>query len=178
MPRTSLAQIQQLPDLLSNEHFTFDLGQIPGNNIDAMMTIKVIDAVISGFGNSSFNVSLAGYTRNFRGVKTFGQEKTLSIVYAEDTLMNTYNALRNWDQQIVGTASGTSIGGIADYGISQCYLTIYDQAGNQLDVLTFYNVFILDVQDVQVTGQQQGNAMNIPVSFKFDYYTSLLAPIR
>ena len=179
MPRISLAQIQQLPDILSTEHFTFFLGSLPGGgDANGNLMLKCMEAVISGFGNTAFPVQLAGYVRNFRGMKTYGQDHSLNISYVEDTQMQTYYDLRNWNEQIVGTASGTSIGGVADYAVQEAYLTIYDQAGNQVDVLTFYNVILQDVQDVQISGSDQSTPMRLQVGFKFDYYTSSLAAPR
>jgi hypothetical protein len=165
MPRIALNDIQNLPDILSTEHFTLQLGTIPGGGDSNGLMLKCADANVPGFSTENYEAMLAGTVRNFRGRKMY--PRTLAVTFLEDSSMTTLNALRNWMEQIVGTNSNTSIGGIAVYSVN-ALLTIFDMAGNDIDEITFMNCFIQDVPDVQVTGESS-TLWRVPATFKYDW---------
>jgi hypothetical protein len=165
MARVQLQEFQNLPDILSSEHFSFNLGTIPGIGDSYSLLLKCLDCNIPGFSTESFDVMLHGMQRAFRGRRMY--PRTLAVNFVEDSTMATLNALRSWMEQIVGTNSNTSIGGIAQYGVNAT-LTIYDQAGNDIDSINFINCFVQDVPDVQVTGESS-TLMRVAATFKYDY---------
>jgi hypothetical protein len=165
MARVTLDEIMGLPDILSSEHFSFNLTEVPGVGDSQDLLLKCMDCNIPGFSTESFEVMLHGMTRNFRGRKMF--PRVLAVTFVEDTLMNTLNDLRIWGEQIVGTQSNTSIGGIKDYAVTAT-LTIYDQAGNDIDFIEFINCFVQDVPDTPVTGESS-TLMRATATFKYDY---------
>jgi hypothetical protein len=165
MARVQLSEVENLPDILSSEHFTFNLAEIPGSGDAYSLLLKCIDCNIPGFSTESYEAMIHGVVRNFRGRKMY--PRTLAVTFVEDSTMDTLNSLRNWMEQIVGTNSNTSIGGIADYGVLAT-LTVYDQAGNDIDSIDFINCFVQDVPDVQVTGESS-TLMRVTATFKYDY---------
>jgi hypothetical protein len=165
MPRITLTQIQSLPDLLSSEHFTFNLGEIPNVGDGLQLMLKCVDCNIPGFSTEAFDVMLHGVQRSFRGRKMY--PRTLACTYVEDSTMDTLNTLRSWMEQVVGTDSNTSVGGILDYSVPAT-LTIFDQAGNDIDSMDFINCYVQDVPDVQVTGESS-TLMRVTATFKYDY---------
>lgn len=165
MARVTLAEVENLPDILSTEHFGFNLGNVPGSGDGYQLLLKCLDCNIPGFSTESFDVMIHGMQRAFRGRKMY--PRTLAVTFVEDSTLNTLITLRNWMEQIVGTNSNTSIGGITEYG-TNAVLTIYDQAGNGVDEITFVNCFVQDVPDVQVTGESS-TLMRITATFKYDF---------
>lgn len=165
MPRITLSQIESLPDVLSSEHFTLQFGEIPNVGDGLQLMLKYIDCNIPGFSTEAFDVMLHGVQRGFRGRRMY--PRSLACSFVEDSTMDTLNTLRQWMEQIVGTDSNTSVGGILDYAVPAT-LTIFDQAGNDIDSMNFINCFVQDVPDVQVTGESS-TLMRITATFKYDY---------
>lgn len=165
MARVQLSETQSLPDILSSEHFTLQLGNIPGVGDSYPLLLKCLDTNIPGFSTESYEVMIHGSVRNFRGRRMF--PRTLAATFVEDSTGETLASLRTWMEQIVGTNSNTSIGGIADYS-TESLLTVYDQAGNPVDQITFINLFLQDVPDVQVSGESS-TVMRVTATFKYDY---------
>lgn len=165
MPRVTLNEYQSLPDVLSAEHFAFNLADVPGFGDGYPLLIKCIDANIPGFSNEAYEVPLHGMVRNFRGRRMY--PRSLAVSFIEDTTLGTLSALRGWMEQIVGTQSNTSVGGVADYGVTAT-LTIFDQAGNTVDEIQFINTFLQDVPDIQVTGESSA-LLRVTATFRYDY---------
>jgi len=165
MPRITLSEVQSLPDILSTEHYVFNLGDIPGVGDSYPLAIKCVDANIPGFSTESYEVPLHGTVRRFRGRKMY--PRSLAVTFIEDSTLHTLLTLRQWMEQIVGSESQTSIGGVADYS-TLATLTLFDQAGNEVNSLEFINCFVQDVPDTQVTGESS-TAMRITATFSYDY---------
>lgn len=164
MPRVSLSDYMSLPDILSTEHYAFNLSDVPGVGDSYNLLIKCVDCNIPGFSTESYEVPLHGMVRNFRGRRMY--PRTLAVTFLEDTTMDTLTSLRIWMEQIVGSETNTSIGNSADYEVTGT-LTIYDQAGNDIDEIQFLNCFLQDVPDIQMTGESS-TAMRVSTTFRYD----------
>jgi hypothetical protein len=163
--RITLAEAQSIPDILSAENYRLNLGEIPNIGNAADLSIKCQTAVIPGRRNESFEASLGGYVRNFSGRNLW--ERTIAIGFVEDITMGTSYLLRGWLEQIRGTNSGTAIGNIADYSVSP-ELSIFDQAGNEVDVVQFFNFYIESLSDINLE-VNSSQPIQIQATFRYDY---------
>lgn len=174
MPVITNADVQSLPDILASDRFVLNLGSIPGSGDSRSLSIKCMDAMMSGYSNEAFPVPLNTHTRMFRGRKTY--PRTLQIQYVEDVGVDTNYRLRKWMEDIVGTDSGSSNGYIADYAITS-QLEVYDTAGALADLGAYFRFFPIDVQGYSMNGQQS-NPVVISCTFSFDYCKFNNTPTR
>lgn len=167
MARVSLSRVQSLPDIITTEAFELILGVVP-NSIgnDERLVLKVLNANIPGFSNETYEVNLHSHVLKFRGRKMY--PRTLAVTYVEDSQYHTMRILRNWHEYIVGTETSNSASDKAQYSVD-ADLVFYNQKGDEIDRNTFYNLFITDVPDVQVSGESSG-LMQISVTFSYDHY--------
>jgi hypothetical protein len=166
MPALTQSQIQALPDVLASDRFTINFGSIPGygdtyNNL----TLKCLDCVIAGTGNEHFQVPLGNVMRNFRGKKMY--QRQMSVTFAETVDASTVAALRQWNEQVVGTNSGNSQGYIASYAVT-AVVSVYDTTGAVADTATFYNCFIADMQDYNLD-TSTSQPVRVQALFVYDY---------
>lgn len=176
MARIAISQQEALPDFISTENFEFVIGPVPGGGDPVALGLKVLQAPIAGFGNQVMSVNIAGFTRNFRGRKHYGAAggaSTLNVVFVEDATFATLNALRAWHEIIVGTNSGAG-GTRAQYAAVGRLIT-YDQSGNSINETDYWQLFIDNVGEVQMTGEST-NVFQVTCAFVFDYFTSPSTP--
>ena len=167
MPALTLTQIQSLPDVLSTDRFTINFGVIPTfGDTSTTLLLKCMDATITGVSNQRFPVPLGSVMRNFRGKKDFDQG-TLQFVFVETVDMSTLAALRQWQEYIAGTVSGSSQGYISSYAVT-AVLSTYDTTGSVADTVTLYRCFPEVIQAVNLS-TQQSQPMSISCAFSFDY---------
>jgi hypothetical protein len=167
MPALTQSQMQSLPDVLSTDRFTINFGVIPTfGDTSTTLLLKCMDVAITGVQNQRFPVPLGTVMRSFRGKKEFDQG-TLQCTFVETVDMSTLAALRQWQEFIVGTNSGSSQGYINSYATTPVIST-YDTTGSVADTVTLYRCFPDAVQAVQLS-TQASQAMAIQCSFSFDY---------
>jgi hypothetical protein len=166
MPPIGLSQIQSLPDALTTERFVLNFGNVPGgDNSFFNLTIRCQDALIAGVRNATFPIMLQGQTRNFRGRREY--QHIMQATFMEGVDLGCLTTLRNWEENVVGTQSGSSNGYIADYAVAVS-LQVYDTAGNVADNMTLFRCYPVDIQDIQLTGQGT-TAMQVLATFSYDY---------
>jgi hypothetical protein len=165
MPVISLSQVEALPDALTGDHYNFYLGTLPGAGDSTSLMIKCLDCVIPGVSNEPVEVQLSAHVRKFRGRKMF--PRILTATFLEDITLDTLTKLRNWDQQIVGTNSATSVGNIAQYAV-QPTLQVFDQKGSLTDSIQFVNLFLFDIQDINLSSESS-QAVRVTAQFSYDY---------
>lgn len=167
MTRINLSRAYEIPDIISTEAFKLVLGTIP-NSIgnDEWMSLKCQNTNWPGFGNEAFDVPLHSFVRRFRGRKTY--PRSLAATFVEDATFHTLKTLRSWHEFIVGTESGGSAGDSAFYSVA-ADLVMYNHKNEEIDRVTFRNLFIQDVPDVPLSGESS-TLFAVPVTFSYDYF--------
>ena len=164
--RIQLAEIQSLPDVLTNESFVLMFGSIPGESENKRLTLQCQSAVIPGTTNNKVSSTLAGFTRHQSGTRTW--QGTMSVTFLETKDMAVLSRLRTWDQYCRGTQSGVSIGYSEDYTVDG-ELTVFDSTGAKSTSCKIYNMFPTDVPDITLDSSGQAAAVTVSVTFSYDY---------
>jgi len=128
-----------------------------------------MDCYILGTSNQKFTVQLGPVNRSFRGRKEFGQGSTLQCTFVETTDLSTLTALRQWQEYIVGTNSGSSQGYISSYATTPT-ITVYDTTGSISDSVQVFRCFPDNLPDIQLS-TQSAQPVVVQCSFSFDYLT-------
>jgi hypothetical protein len=169
MARITLANLKSIGDIIPSDSFELLFGTIPTRGANKSLTLKCLTVSMPGFNTEFFTVRLHGQTPlNFRGAKLYGSQD-ITVSFVEDSTMDTYNTLCQWHEYIVGSDSGASSGSHADYSVDSD-LVIYNQQAVEINRLTLHGMFIHNVAETQLTGEQT-TAMQIQATFKFDYFT-------
>jgi hypothetical protein len=170
MPRINLDQIRGLPDILSTDNFTFNIGTVPSASAisdDTQVFLKCQQAIYPGTGNEVFDVPLAGFVVKMRGRKTFPRQ--LTVTYVEDRSMSTSLLFEGWLEYMTGTLTGNSAGYKASYAIDGATLTEYDTVGNSIKTAVFYGLVPSDKPDIQHDGSSS-QLMMVQMTFMYDYW--------
>lgn len=174
MARVSLDDILSVPDVLSSDAFYFIISKVPGPGGNLRnLALKCLNLSLAGFSHEKITVAVHSHQRNFRGRGI--QPQTISVTYYEDQTFDTWKIIKGWKEFIVGTRSGVSQGYLKDYSTIGT-LEMYDHPGNNIHTMTYYNIFPTDVGDITVDGGSS-SALQIPVTFTYDYTNSDILPI-
>lgn len=178
--RINLNRIDSLPDFLTGDGFELLLGNLPSVGDSTNLTLKVLNTNIPGFSTEPVEANLHGFVKKQRGRKVY--PRTLQVTYLEDTKFDTYNKLRGWMEFIVGSQSGTSAAyknsasGASSYAVN-ADLVIYDTVGREANRVTFWKMFLQEVGDVQISGENTA-LLQVSATFSYDEWTSLYTPAR
>lgn len=164
MARISFQDINVLPDFLDQSEFELVLGVIPGAGDSRRLTLQCQQVSIPGAGNEAWEVLLHGLTFRQRGRKTFPRQ--LSVTFIEGADMVVYNILKNWDEYIAGSESGTSATYKQGYVIT-AFLNVYDTTGALAGIIRFDNFFLQEISDIQLDGTSSGQTA-VSVTFSYD----------
>lgn len=164
MPPVSLNKVKALPDLISNERFEFILGNHPGQT-DDNLHIKCVDVGLAGRKTEPIVVNLWGHQVKHRGKKESSQQ--IPVTFLEDMRMRTYSALRSWSSAVVRGSTGASVGPKSDYSV-EAELRIFDHAGRLASTTKYYNVFVEELEKVQLSGEQS-ELMRVTATFAYDF---------
>lgn len=165
--RITQSQVQALDDMMSADNFVFLFSKIPNWGGDGFsdLTIKALSAAIPGAGQEDFQVTIAGFVRNFRGRRIYNHQ--IDLTFAETVDMSTHNALRNWFEYVAGTDSGTSGDYVKGYAVTGSIYT-FDTTGVQADLANFYRIRPVQMPDTQLSGEGT-QAMQTSCTFTFDW---------
>jgi hypothetical protein len=172
MASPTLTEARGLEDILDTSSYRFEIGQIPGAQIDSRLSVQCTQATYPGVTNEVFQVVFSGgHELSYRGRKVF--PKQLSVTYVETVEMNVTQAFGNWFEYIAGTDSGNAQGYKRDYAIDGPKLYTYDLVGNVADVVTFFGLQVQDKPDVSYDpGSAQPYTINITLTYDF-YFSAL-----
>lgn len=172
--RINLDRLNALPDFLTGEAFELLLGNLPSAGDSTNLTLKVLNTNIPGFSNEPVEANVAGFVKKQRGRKMY--PRTLQVTYLEDVQFDTLNKLRAWHEFIVGSQSGTSAAYKQGYTINSD-LVVYDTVGRESNRVTFWKMFLQEVGDVQVSGENS-SLLQVTATFSYDEWTSIYTAVR
>ena len=163
MAKATLSEIKSLGDALTTECFRFEMPLVPGVGINAKLGLKCQSCVIPGLMNERPIKELFGSKVPYRGPRVTSNQ--IDLVYLEDTKLDTYNTIRGWMDYMVDPLSGD--GTSVSLHATVALLYIFDPQGNTITTHTFWNVFPIAIQDIQLDGTQTAPVL-VHASFSFD----------
>jgi hypothetical protein len=165
MATISYQDVSSLPDALLDDRFALLVTPPAGSSGDTTqgLTLRCMNAAMGGTSIEQILVSLNGFNTHFRGRRMY--PFVLAVAYQETNDGFATTALREWVEYIVGADSGNGVSK-KDYAVSAT-LQVFNEQGNVAIEATFENLWILDVQDVQVSGQAAQQYL-VQASFSYD----------
>lgn len=165
MPRTSYANILQLPDAAQSWNFDLFFPQIPGSNGQArnlsykcktseLPTSKIEPVDIELHGTKKREAGRASYDHNF------------NATFMETIDWATYQTFRAWRKYMRDWKNNAGTDSTA-YKVN-LELDLYDNAGNVSQTIILAGAFPTDINQVQLDGSQN-TVIELQIGFSFDY---------
>lgn len=166
MPKPTLTQLYNLPDILAGDNFYFYIPQPSGLSgvWDNNLSIKCVNTTLAGVSNEKMTIPLYGQQLNYRGRRI--QPQSLSATYYEDMTMATWKALKTWFETIVRLEDG--FGRQRREYTSTAILEVYNQMGDLINKTVYHQLFPQDLSDVSFDGSST-QPVQVNVTFSYDY---------
>jgi hypothetical protein len=160
-------EYDQLPDVLLDDRFELFI-EPKGKSTGLMeaLTIRCQAAAFPGSDIEALPVGLNGHTLHFRGRKLFGGGSgQLQVAYVETRDGVAYKAIKNWQEYIVGTNSGSGAKK-KEYSTSAT-LKVYNEGDEEALIATFDNLWPMSLGDIPLNGAMAQPFM-LTVVFQYD----------
>lgn len=159
-------EIQNLPDVLTNEAFVLLFDSIPGSSDGKRLTLQCKNCTIPALTNDTITIQLAGFQKRQSGTNTNGGK--INCTFTETHDMAISSRLRTWMQYCRGTTTNSSIGYSEDYSRTAT-LTVFDTTGKEAATYTLYKVSPEEVSDVSLDSSASASPVEIACTFRYDY---------
>jgi hypothetical protein len=164
MARTSLQDVNGLPDPLLSYNFDLIFPSIPGGGDTRSMTVKCMSTAIPGMQLEQQTVGLHGVEVNYAGRQIW--TKSFQAVFVETRDGSTRRNLRNWvefarnNRQNAGNYK-------AQYSVA-ALLQLYDDIPNIIETTKIIGCWPMQIDDVAMDGSQ-GTVVQVSCTFSFDW---------
>lgn len=178
MPKPTLEQHDNMPDILGVTDFRLTFSRVPGNlGIDLeKFALNCTQAVIPGITINKMEQRFAGgHKLNYGATSTFSGTAALNFLERVDG--QTVIAMRNWLEFVRGTSSGSAGGYKKDYAVVG-RLDVYDGAGAVAMEITLHNMFLQEFPETQLDSTSEAQQMQYPISFNYDWWKVTGIPLR
>lgn len=159
-------EIENLPDMLTNESFVLMFGSIPGESENRRLSLQCKTCQIPEEQNDTIDFRLAGYQKRQSGTNSNGG--TFACTFSETHDMAVSKRIRTWYQHCRATTTNNSNGYSADYSRT-AELTVFDTAGNVSATYKIYKVSPASIDAVSLDSSGSATPVDISVTFRYDY---------
>lgn len=159
-------EIQNLPDALTTEAFVLMFGSIPGSSSTRRLTLQCKTCQVPAISNETIQIQLAGFQKRQSG--TNNNDGTFTCTFMETKDMAISSRLRTWFQYCRGTITNSSIGYSEDYSRT-AELTVFDTTGKAAAKYTIYKVSPQNIDAVALDSSSNAGAVEVSVTFRYDY---------
>lgn len=166
MSRVTFTEVDSEPDALDQVNFRLFFPNLPGidGSSSASLEINAQQVVWAGSSNEAFEVTRHGWTKSYRGRKTF--PRTFSLSFVEVGKADVSKTLKKVLEYTAGSESNNSQEDSTGYKFD-AILEIYTTTGEVAHAQTFTGTMIQDVQDATLDGNSSGQ-VTISATFKYD----------
>lgn len=164
MSRTSIQDVQSLPDPLFSMNWDLVLPRIPGTADTRPFTFKCQTSSIPGALLESVPVNLHGIELRFAGRKNYTHSFSVTVMEtrdmsSRDIFVNWGNIARSW---LDNSGSHKSVYAVPGE------LILYDDTPKEVRKITLFGLWPESISDAQLDGQTSA-VVTYDVQFSFDY---------
>lgn len=163
MGRSSLYNVQALPDAFTVFSFDLVFPTIPGGGDNIKLTYKCQTTAIPGFSIEPVDIELAGVKKKEAGRAIY--EHTLQATFLETVDMATRKAFRNWRETCRSWKKNT--GSVSSLYKVNPQLHLYDNTPMVTRIITVYGAWPETVDSLSL--EQSSTAGFLSVTLSFDW---------
>lgn len=160
-----LGQVTGLPDVLTLDHFSLRIANLPGGGDGQSLEILNMTAVLPGRSNNVIKTELHKHSHHQAGKMVMPYSFQASFV--DTAQRKVITALKNWQARQTDPATG--LGRPRSDYTTTAVVSIFGADNSIVEQRTFYNMWVAAVQDISLNGQQN-SALQVNVTFQYDYW--------
>ena len=163
MARTSLSDVDSLPDPLLSYNFDLVFPVIPGGGNTRQTTIKCMSTQLPGMQLEQQTAGLHGVEVSYAGRQVY--TKTFTATYIETRDATTRKDFKRWMR--VARNNRTNRGSYKSQYATTPTLYLYDDLPQIVETNLIRGCFPIDVQDVEMDGGA-GTIVQVTITFSYD----------
>jgi hypothetical protein len=169
MAKPTLTQVRSLGHLVTTDHYLFEVPTLPaGVGNPRPLGVKCLSTTMPGVSNETIEVKIHGHHHRQHGQRM--NQGTIQLEFIDS--VGEYSVIpifRRWHELMVGTETGLSLGK-AVYAV-RGILHYYAPTGRELQTDVYENVFVRDIQDLQLSSEG-AQAARFSISLAYDDFSS------
>ena len=166
MARTSYQNVLALADAAQGWNFDLFFPTIPGSAIPANnLTYKCKTSTLPASSVEPVKIELHGVAKQEAGRATY--EHSFQATFMETVDYTTLTAFRGWRDYMRSWKNNTGTDSKA-YKVN-LELDLYDNGGNIVNTIILVGAWPTQIADVAYSGAEAGAALEIQMTFSFDY---------
>jgi hypothetical protein len=159
-----LGQVLVLPDVLTNNHFSLSISDLPGGGDAEAFRIRNMTAVLPKKSISVTQAVLHRHKVHFPNRQDFGESFTATFMEAADRKI--MNGLKGWQATIINPQTGLPFP--KALGVRNGAVEVYNSANLVAERRTFFNMWPSDIAEIALDGSTENAPIVISVTFTYD----------
>ena len=165
MPKPTLDEVLKAADPMLSDNFELLIPNVPGGGDARALRIQCKTAVKPGSTINEVLVELFGHATNHAGARTYSHDFQVTYIEVADGRIN--RALEAWAN--LCRSHETQTGGFKSEYSTDAEFIIYNQKGEKIATHEIVGLWPKQVPDLNFDGAQGTQAVELSVSFSFDY---------
>jgi hypothetical protein len=165
MGRTSLQDVQAIPDPALTWNYDLMLPSIPGSSDTRQLTWRCMSTTLPGSEMDRVDIRLHGVNIVRRGARNWGH--TMNTTFLEAVDWNTRNAFFNWMESAQSWKNNT--GSPSSVYLVNGQIVLYTDAPTVAKTVVVYGMWPQQIQDVTMDGAQGGSHVSLEITWSYDY---------
>lgn len=165
MPRTSLQQVQSLPDPLQSYNWDLFIPGMPGTPDSRPFTYKAQSTSIPGIQTENVPVTLHGVELRYAGRTNYSHSLQVQLLETRD--VGTRQMLMAWQRLARDWVSNT--GNYKSVYSTTIHLVLYDDLPQQVRAIRLIGAWPETIDDSQIDSSSS-QAVMTSVTFSYDYF--------